>query len=128
MNRFFSIIVLIISIAELKSQNSDSVKTYNLKEIELYVKPTKNEIERLPEIQNGIIFSGKKNEVIKLGSIDADLSINNSRQVFGKVPGVTVWENDGSGIQVGIATRGLSPNRSWEFNTRQNGGDISGES
>ncbi len=128
MKRIFSIILLVqIFISEIKSQNIDSVKTYNLKEIELYVKPTKNEIERLPEIQNGIIFSGKKNEVIKLGNIDADLSINNSRQVFGKVPGVTVWENDGSGIQVGIATRGLSPNRSWEFNTRQNGADISAE-
>lgn len=108
-------------------QNSDTSKTVNLQEIDIYVKPTKNEIVRLPEIQNGIIYSGKKNEVIKLGNIDADLSINNSRQVFGKVPGLMVWENDGSGIQVGIATRGLSPNRSWEFNTRQNGADISAE-
>jgi Fe(3+) dicitrate transport protein len=113
---------------QAKAQTSDSLKTVELKEIEFFVKPSKNEVQRLPEIQDGIIFSGKKNEVIKLGNIDADLSINNSRQVFGKVPGVTVWENDGSGIQVGIATRGLSPNRSWEFNTRQNGGDISGES
>lgn len=110
------------------SQSNDSIRSVDLKEVEFFVKPTKNEVERMPEIQNGIIYAGKKNEVIKLGNIDADLSINNSRQVFGKVPGVTVWENDGSGIQVGIATRGLSPNRSWEFNTRQNGGDISGES
>ena len=109
------------------AQTIDSAKTVELQEIDIYVKPTKNEIVRLPEIQNGIIYSGKKNEVIKLGNIDADLSINNSRQVFGKVPGVMVWENDGSGIQVGIATRGLSPNRSWEFNTRQNGADISSE-
>ncbi len=122
-----TIITLIFSVTEFKSQKNDSIRTYNLNEVELYIKPTKNEIERLPEIQNGIIFSGKKNEVIKLGNIDADLSINNSRQVFGKVPGVTVWENDGSGIQVGVSTRGLSPNRSWEFNTRQNGADISGE-
>jgi Fe(3+) dicitrate transport protein len=108
-------------------QSIDSSKMVNLEEINIYTKPAKNEIVRLPEIQNGIIYSGKKNEVIKLGNIDADLSINNSRQVFGKVPGLTVWENDGSGIQVGIATRGLSPNRSWEFNTRQNGADISAE-
>jgi Fe(3+) dicitrate transport protein len=38
-----------------------------------------------------------------------------------------VWESDGSGIQTGIATRGLSPNRSWEFNMRQNGYDISSD-
>jgi Fe(3+) dicitrate transport protein len=109
------------------SQQNDSAKTVVLPEIEIYEKPLKNEIERMPETQGTCIFAGKKNEVIKLGNIDADLSVNNSRQVFGKVPGVTVWENDGSGIQVGISTRGLSPNRSWEFNVRQNGTDISGE-
>ena len=62
-----------------------------------------------------------------MDKLNADLSINNARQVFGKVPGMSVWENDGSGIQVGIAARGLSPNRSWEFNVRQNGYDISAE-
>jgi len=126
-NKIYTFFTLILCSSSAFSQVSDSIKPIELKEIEFYVKPTKNEVQRMPEIQNGIIYSGKKNEVIKLGNIDADLSINNSRQVFGKVPGLTVWENDGSGLQVGIATRGLSPNRSWEFNTRQNGGDISGE-
>ena len=109
------------------SQQVDSVKTLELPEIEINEKPLKNEIERMPHVLGTCIYAGKKNEVIKLGNIDADLSVNNSRQVFGKVPGVTVWENDGSGIQVGVSTRGLSPNRSWEFNVRQNGTDISGE-
>ena len=44
-----------------------------------------------------------------------------------KVPGIHTWESDGSGIQIGMATRGLSPNRSWEFNVRQNGYDISSD-
>jgi Fe(3+) dicitrate transport protein len=127
-SKIYKFFTLILISSNALSQVSDSIKPIQLNEIEFYVKPSKNEVQRMPEIQNGIIYSGKKNEVIKLGNIDADLSINNSRQVFGKVPGLTVWENDGSGLQVGIATRGLSPNRSWEFNTRQNGGDISGES
>jgi Fe(3+) dicitrate transport protein len=38
-----------------------------------------------------------------------------------------IWESDGSGIQIGISTRGLSPNRSWEFNIRQNGADIAAD-
>ena len=38
-----------------------------------------------------------------------------------------VQENDGTGIQTSIAVRGLNPNRSWEFNTRQNGYDISAD-
>jgi Fe(3+) dicitrate transport protein len=49
------------------------------------------------------------------------------RQVMAKVPGIQIWESDPSGIQIGIAARGLSPNRSWEFNTRQNGYDISSD-
>ena len=120
----FSILVMAHS---LNAQQADSIKSVQLQEIDIYVKPKRTELTRMPETKNGCIYAGKKNEVITLGNIDADLSINNMRQVFGKVPGVTVWENDGSGLQVAIATRGLSPNRSWEFNTRQDGGDISGE-
>lgn len=73
------------------------------------------------------IMAGRRTEVITLSALDADLSQNQARQVFAKVPGITVWENDGSGVQLGIAARGLSPNRSWEFNTRQNGFDISAD-
>lgn len=81
----------------------------------------------MPDLKNNVIYTGKKNEVIQLNRLNADLSTNNTRQVFAKVPGMSIWENDGSGIQVGVATRGLSPNRSWEFNVRQNGYDISSE-
>jgi Fe(3+) dicitrate transport protein len=49
------------------------------------------------------------------------------RQVLAKVPGIHIWESDPSGIQIGIAARGLSPNRSWEFNVRQNGYDIAAD-
>jgi Fe(3+) dicitrate transport protein len=55
------------------------------------------------------------------------VTTNNAREVFSKVPGVSVWENEGSGIQINVGVRGLSPNRSWELNTRQNGYDISSD-
>lgn len=80
-----------------------------------------------PEVDGTTVTAGKKNEVIQLDKLDANLVMNSSRQVFAKVPGVTVWESDGSGQQINVATRGLSPNRSWEFNTRQNGMDISSD-
>lgn len=87
--------------------------------------------EKLPNfngpIQGTTIYAGKKNEVIYLNQLDADLSTNNYRQIMAKVPGVSIWESDGSGIQTSVSTRGLSPNRSWEFNVRQNGVDISSE-
>ncbi|MBK6861607.1 MAG: TonB-dependent receptor [Saprospiraceae bacterium] len=83
--------------------------------------------ERLNDIEETALFSGKKNEVIRLSKIDANLTTNNSRQIFSRVPGVSIWENDGSGIQIAVGVRGLNPNRSWEFNTRQNGYDISSD-
>lgn len=88
---------------------------------------SKNSLERMSEIEGTMVFAGKKNEVIMLSNLNANVVQNNARQVFAKVPGVMVWENEGSGLQINVATRGLSPNRSWEFNTRQNGYDISSD-
>lgn len=81
-------------------------------------------LSRMNAVEGAIIFSGKKNEVIVVDGIDANLAANNARQIFEKVPGINIWENDGSGIQLNISTRGLSPNRSWEFNVRQNNYNI----
>lgn len=102
-------------------------KTIQLKEAKITDTYIQRHIERMPEIRDNVIYSGKKNEVVKLSTATANLAQNNSRQVFAKVPGVQVWESDGSGVQMGIATRGLSPNRMWEFNTRQNGYDIASD-
>ncbi|MCU0446728.1 MAG: TonB-dependent receptor [Microscillaceae bacterium] len=85
------------------------------------------ELESLPEVEGTSIFAGKKSEVINFAGLDANFATNNTRQIFGKTPGISIWENDGSGLQVGVASRGLSPNRSWEFNVRQNGYDISSD-
>ena len=83
--------------------------------------------ERMPETKDNVLFSGKKNEVLKLSNINGNLTSNNAREIFARIPGVTVWENEGSGIQINVGVRGLSPNRSWELNTRQNGYDISSD-
>lgn len=78
----------------------------------------------LPQVNEYTITAGKKNEVILLDNLQANLTMNNSRQIFSRTPGISVWESDGSGIQLGVASRGLSPNRSWEFNVRMDGYDI----
>ncbi|WP_375416806.1 TonB-dependent receptor family protein [uncultured Hymenobacter sp.] len=78
-------------------------------------------------VEGTTITAGRRNELIKPRDVDANLPQNNMRQVLARVPGLMVWENDGSGQQINIATRGLSPNRSWEFNVRQNGYDISAD-
>ena len=84
-------------------------------------------ITRLNAVEGTAIYEGKKNEVIVLDDITANLATNNSRQIYAKVPGLNIWESDGAGLQLGIGGRGLSPNRTSNFNTRQNGYDISAD-
>jgi Fe(3+) dicitrate transport protein len=109
------------------AQSIDSSRSFNLPAIEISDSEIRQTIGQMNEVEDLKILAGKKNEVIWIRNSDADLSINNARQIFSKVPGVNIWENDGSGIQTSISTRGLSPNRSWEFNVRQNGVDISSD-
>lgn len=82
---------------------------------------------RLKSIDGVAIYAAKKNEVIELKNITANLSSNNARQVFSRVPGIVVWENDCAGLQLGVGARGLSPNRTSNFNTRQNGYDMAAD-
>jgi Fe(3+) dicitrate transport protein len=80
-----------------------------------------NIIRPLPMVQGTYIFSGKKTEVINLEQIPADITNKTGRQLFAKVPGIFVYDMDGSGNQVNIAARGLDPHRGWEFNIRKDG-------
>jgi Fe(3+) dicitrate transport protein len=111
----------------LTAQVPDSNKVIQIQEVIIKDNQAISGKEYMPIIKDNVIYAGKKTDVILMDKINADLSTNNTRQVFAKVPGINIWENDGSGIQAGISTRGLSPNRSWEFNVRQNGYDISSE-
>ncbi|MBT9392790.1 TonB-dependent receptor [Hymenobacter sp. NST-14] len=84
-------------------------------------------IRRLNAVEGTAIYEAKKTEVVELQNVTANLATNNARQVFAKVAGLNIWESDGAGLQLGIGGRGLSPNRTANFNTRQNGYDISAD-
>jgi len=84
-------------------------------------------LTNLKEVQGFSIYAGKKSEVIALNNIIGNLATNNPRQVYAKVAGLNIWESDGAGLQLGIGGRGLDPNRSANFNVRQNGYDISAD-
>lgn len=82
----------------------------------------------LKDIDGAAIYAGKKSEVIVLRDITANTATNNARQIFSKVAGLNIYENDGgAGTQLAIGGRGLDPNRVSNFNTRQNGYDISAD-
>lgn len=80
----------------------------------------------LPPVKDVQIYTGT-NAVIELRNLNGAKSTGNPREIYAKVPGLNIWESDGAGIQVGIGGRGLSPNRTANFNTRQNGYDISAD-
>jgi Fe(3+) dicitrate transport protein len=112
-----------------QQEASDSLSSHvrYLSEITLVGRNTRADIHFLPEIVGTTINAGKKNSLIVMDNVQGNVVNNTMRQVMAKVPGIQIWESDPSGIQIGIAARGLSPNRSWEFNIRQNGYDISSD-
>ncbi|MBA3674212.1 MAG: TonB-dependent receptor [Chitinophagaceae bacterium] len=108
-------------------KNTDTLHITYLPEITLVGKNSKSDYQQMPEIVGTNIYAGKKSSLIVLDNVQGNIVTNTMRQVLAKVPGIHIWESDPSGIQIGIAARGLSPNRSWEFNVRQNGYDIAAD-
>ena len=98
-----------------------------LSDITVVGRYSKSDYQQMPEVVGTSIYAGKKNALIVLDNVQGNVVTNNMRQVMAKIPGIHIWESDPSGIQIGIAARGLSPNRSWEFNIRQNGYDIAAD-
>lgn len=102
-------------------QQKDSVRAKNLDSVTIVSYLREPTISRLANIQGTYNFTGKKTEVINLAGADVDLANKTGRQAFAKVPGIFVYDMDGAGNQVNIASRGLDPHRGWEFNIRKDG-------
>jgi Fe(3+) dicitrate transport protein len=102
------------------NQTLQEVKVISIQEVT-------NGYARLKGVDGFGIYEAKKTELIVLKDLNANMATNNARQVFGKIPGLNIWESDAAGLQLGIGGRGLSPNRTSNFNTRQNGYDISAD-
>lgn len=124
-----NLVYIFQTILTAQDKSKDSVKPAHkyLPEITVVGLGSKSDIQQLPEIVGTSIYAGKKNALIVMDNVQGNVVTNTMRQVVAKVPGIQIWESDGSGIQIGIAARGLSPNRSWEFNVRQNGYDIAAD-
>ena len=85
------------------------------------------QIRTMKDFEETSVFAGKKNEVILLELSMANLASNNARQIYNQIPGLNIYQNDDAGLQLNIGGRGLDPNRTSNFNTRQNGYDISAD-
>lgn len=84
-------------------------------------------ISRLRSVEGVTINEAKKNEVLVIEDMNANLATNNSRQIYSKVAGLNIWQSDDAGLQTSVGGRGLSPKRNSNFNTRQNGYDIAAD-
>ena len=103
-------------------------KIENLSEVILSANRTKAfQLKRLEDSKGTSIYAGKKNEVVLVTQTMANLAVNSSRQIYSQVAGLNIYENDDAGIQLHIGGRGLDPNRTSNFNTRQNNYDISAD-
>ena len=100
----------------------------SLKNVEVMASDFDNfSIRKLDDIEKMSVFSGRKTEVIKVDQAIASLATNNARQIYNQVSGLNVFQNDDAGLQLNIGGRGLDPNRTSNFNTRQNNYDISAD-
>jgi len=124
---FFSFLFLSARAQKPVSPTTDLLKAKNLDSLVVKQNKEKTGFTRLKDIEGTAIYAGKKSEVIVLKDVIGNKATNNSRQIYAKVAGLNIWENDGAGIQLAIGGRGLNPNRVTNFNTRQNGYDMSAD-
>jgi Fe(3+) dicitrate transport protein len=84
-------------------------------------------MRQLRAVEGTSIYAGKKTEVVLLAKLTANIASNNARQIYSQVTGLNIYESDDAGLQLSVGGRGLDPNRTASFNTRQNGYDISAD-
>lgn len=104
---------------QAQAQKGDSIRTRQLDEV--VIQSQRFKAEHVARIQDAHTWYGKKSEVVNLDGLDVNVADKTPRQIFAKVPGVFVYDMDGTGNQMNISTRGLDPHRGWEYNIRKNG-------
>jgi Fe(3+) dicitrate transport protein len=108
--------------------SAQKTDTVSLNAVQVKGYKTINGIGHMNEYSGEVIYSGKKNEVLVIDSLDANKAVNNTRQIIGRIPGVNIIETETGGFTAnGIGFRGVNPYQSIAMNTRQNGYNISAD-
>lgn len=114
------VFMFLLQVLCIKAENKDTIKIKVHLPVTVEANVSRNSISRLDPIVGTYVFSGKKNEVLNLSHLDANITEKTARQIFAKIPGLFVYDMEG-GNQINISSRGLDPHRSWEFNMRKDG-------
>jgi Fe(3+) dicitrate transport protein len=121
MKHLILVSALVSTTITLAQTKTDSIRSLKLQAVTIENVKTPSDIQRLESVQGTYIFSGKKNEVILMSQKNDATAEKYGRQIFAKIPGIFVYDMDGTGNQVNISARGLDPHRGWEFNIRKDG-------
>lgn len=120
--------LLLCSLLSFGQPPTDTTRSIQLREVNVLGYKTVNGIGHLTDGNGQTIYTGKKTEVILTDSLDANKAINNTRQILGRIPGLTIAESETGGfVANGIGVRGLNPSQSIEMNVRQNGYTIAAD-
>ena len=112
-------VIIIIPMKEFSQELSEVIVSQKREEIFA--------LNRLKPVEGTAIYAGKKTEVVLIDQLVGNIAANNPRQIYSQVVGLNIYESIDAGLQLNIGGRGLDPNRTANFNTRQNGYDISAD-
>jgi len=107
--------------AQTPGEKPDSARAQLLDSVLVRSFLRRSAMQSLPPAQGVYVYSGKKTMSLHPDPSRANLAGNLARMAFAQIPGLNVWEMDGSGTQVNIGSRGTDAHRSIEMNMRQNG-------
>ncbi len=113
-----------------KAQNHEKEDTLTSKTIDSVFVNTylKNAAPKyIAEVVGVNIYSGKKTNQVYLDASRMNLAQNITRTAFAQIPGLTMWDMDGAGLQINVGSRGTDSHRSIEMNMRQNGYNINSD-
>lgn len=134
MNKTLRIILLLPAVifcnTKVNAQDQNQQDTFALKTLDSIIISTyfiNAKPKYLADVAGVNIYSGKKTNVIYLDPTRSNLAQNITRTAFAKIPGLTMWEMDGSGLQINVGSRGTDSHRSIEMNMRQNGYNINSD-
>ena len=96
LQRSLPVLAILVTGNYAYTQSTDTLKARMLNQVT--VKGVRaSVVEEMPAVKGTYLTAGKRNEVIKLADVDVNVAEKNARQVFARIPGVFVYDMDGTG-------------------------------
>jgi Fe(3+) dicitrate transport protein len=122
----FTAVSLVLSLSVTATAQQDTAS--RLEPIVVRAVAPLHVLGHMPDVRDGVIYAGKRSEVLLIDSVRANTAGDVERQILGRIPGATFSETQGAGFpSSGVGFRGLDPTQSMEMNTRMNGVNIAGD-